>query len=79
MYLKLEICVACREFLDFKYIFIDFFKTKQMNTYICTSEILKTHVYNQFFGTQYSFYLCWQVEDTKWILCCPKTGVECAY
>ena len=24
-------------------------------------------------------YLCWQVEDTKWILCCRKTDVKCAY
>ena len=24
-------------------------------------------------------YLCWQLENTKWILCCRKTGVKCAY
>ena len=24
-------------------------------------------------------YLCWQVEDTKWILCYRKIGVESAY
>ena len=24
-------------------------------------------------------YLCWQVADTKWILCCRKTDVKCAY
>ena len=38
-YLMLEIRVACREFLAFKYIF---FETKQMIIYFCTSEILKT-------------------------------------
>ena len=44
MYLKLEICVACREFLAFRYVVSVFFVTKQMIIYICTSEILKTHV-----------------------------------
>ena len=43
-YLKLEIRVACREFLAFKYVVIVFFETKQMIIYICRSEILKTHV-----------------------------------
>ena len=55
MYLKLEICVGYREFLAFKYIAIIFFETKQMIIYICTSEILKPRILNQFFGTQYSF------------------------
>ena len=57
MYLKLEIRVACSEFLAFKYVFIvifeekknakiylHFFETKQMIIYICTLEILKTLV-----------------------------------
>ena len=44
-YLKLEIRVACREFLAFKYVVIVFFEIKQMIIYICTSEILKTHVF----------------------------------
>ena len=44
MYLKLEICVACREYLAFKYVVIVFFEIKQMIIYICTSEILKTRV-----------------------------------
>ena len=43
-YLKLEIRVACREFLAFKYVVIVFFETKQMIIYICTLEILKTRV-----------------------------------
>ena len=42
--LKLEIRVACREFLAFKYVVIVFFETKQMIIYICTLEILKTSV-----------------------------------
>ena len=41
-YLKLEIRVACREFLAFRYVVIVFFETKKMIIYICTSEILKT-------------------------------------
>ena len=40
-YLKLEILVACREFVAFKYVVIVFFETKQMNS---TSEIMKTRV-----------------------------------
>ena len=44
MYLKLEIRLVFREFLAFKYEFIDFLKTNQMIIYICTSEILKTRV-----------------------------------
>ena len=24
-------------------------------------------------------YLCLKVKDTKWILCCRKIGVKCAY
>ena len=44
MYLKLEIRVACWEFLAFKYVVIVFFEIKQMIIYICTSEILKTCV-----------------------------------
>ena len=45
MYLKLEIRVACRVFLAFKYVvIIFFFETKLMIIYICIKEILKTHV-----------------------------------
>ena len=29
MYLKIEICVACREFLAFKYVVIIFFRNKR--------------------------------------------------
>ena len=41
-YLKLEICVVCREFLPLNTYF--FFKTNQMTIYICTLEIMKTRV-----------------------------------
>ena len=55
-YLKLEILVVCRDFLAFKYmVFFRFFETNQMIIYIRTSEILKTCVWNRFFGTQYPF------------------------
>ena len=74
-YLKLEIRVACREFLAFKYVVIVYFETKQMIIYICTLKILKTRVSVR----NIRLYLCWQVEDTKWILCCRKIGVKCAY
>ena len=43
-YLKLEIRVACREFVAFKYVVIFFFETKQMIINICTLETLKTGV-----------------------------------
>ena len=62
-YLKIEICVVCTE-----YVFIAFFETNQMIIYICTSEILKTRVKNQFLLHNIHLYLCGQVENTKWIL-----------
>ena len=37
-YLKLEICVMCREFLAFKYAFVVLFESNQMIIYICTPE-----------------------------------------
>ena len=53
-YLKLEIRVACREFLAFEYVVIVFFETKQMIINICTFEILNSRL-KPVFGTQYSF------------------------
>ena len=44
MYIKLEIRVARKEFLAFKYVVIVFFEIKQMLIYICTLEIFKTRV-----------------------------------
>ena len=43
-YLKLEIRVVRKELLAFKNVFIALFVKNQMVIYICTSEILKTHV-----------------------------------
>ena len=54
-FLKLEIRFVCREFLTFKSVIFVFFETNQMIIYKFTSEILKTRVYNRFFGTQYLF------------------------
>ena len=50
-----------------------------MIIYICTLEIFKTLVKTNFWVRNIHLYLCWQVEDTKWILCCRKTDVKCAY
>ena len=51
-YLNLEIRVACREFLAFKYVVIVFFETKQMIIYNCPSDILKTRVF------RYTIFIC---------------------
>ena len=52
MYLKLEFCVVCREFLAFKFTFI-IFDTNQMIIYICSLKILKTYIKTRFFYRQY--------------------------
>ena len=49
-----------------------------MIIYICTSKILKTCVFKTCFSV-HNIHLCWQVENTKLILCSQKTGVKCAY
>ena len=51
--------VVCKNFLAFKYVFMFFFETNQMNIYISSSEIMKTRVKNRFFGTQYPFAFVW--------------------
>ena len=51
MYLNLEICVVCREFLAFKYVLIVISETNLMIIYFYTSEILK--------NTQFSFVFVW--------------------
>ena len=76
-YLKLKIRVACREFLAFEYVDIVFFQNK-------TDDYLYLCIRNLAFKTGFSvnninLYLCWQVDDTKWILCCQKIGVKYAY
>ena len=48
---KLEICVVCRKYLDYKYVFIVFFRNKKDdNFYLYIRNFEK-----QFFGTQYPF------------------------
>ena len=75
MYLKLEIRVACREFLAFKYVVMFFFRNKTdyyLYLYIRNLE-------NSRLKPVFNLYLCLKVEDTNWILCCQKTDVKCAY
>ena len=62
-YLTLEIRVACRELLTFKYVV--FFETKPMINYICTLEILKLAFKTGFSVQNIRLYLCLQVLDTK--------------
>jgi len=64
-YLKLEIRVVCREFLAFKYVVIGNLENSDLNLGFSVHNI--------------HLYLCWQVKDTKRILCCRKIGVNCAY
>ena len=65
------------------YVVIVFSKTKQMIIYICfyirnleNSRLKPVFRYTIFIC---NVVHCWQVEDTKWILCCRKIGVKCAY
>ena len=75
------LCNVCtginKKYLVFKYVLIVFFRNKSV-IYICASEILKA------FKTGFSIhnihlYLCWQVENTKWILCCRKMVFNVQY
>jgi len=61
-YLKLEIRVVCREFLAFKYVVIGNLENSDLNLGFSVHNI--------------HLYLCWQVKDTKWILCWQKIGVK---
>ena len=46
------------------------------NYFICTLKILKL----AFLVHNIDLYLCWHVENDKWILCSRKKGVKrCAY
>ena len=42
---------------------------------LCRKYAFKT----SFSGLNIHLYLCWQVEDTKWKLCCRKIGVKRTY
>ena len=63
----------------FKYVFIVFFETNQMIIHICTSEILKLAFKTGFSVHNIHLYLCWQVENTKWILCFRKIVLNVQY
>ena len=49
-----------------------------MIIYICTSEILKTRVYNRFLGTQYLFVFVLAGREYKMDIVLSKNGVKCA-
>ena len=57
----------------------DFFEKNQMINFICTLEILKLAIKTSFSVHKIQLYLCGQVENTQWILCCQKIGVKCTY
>ena len=48
-----------------------------MIIYICTSEILKTHVKNQLFGTQYPLVFVLAGREYYMDIVLLKTGVNC--
>ena len=54
-YSKLEICVVCREFLTFKYVFIVFFLNKSDDYLYLYIRNLENSRLNPIFGTQYPF------------------------
>ena len=79
-YLKLDICVVCRKLLTFEYVFIVFVRNKSEDYLYLYIRNLENSRLEPFFSVHnIHLYLCWQVEDTKWILCCRKTDVKCAY
>ena len=72
-YLKLEICVVCREFLAFKYVFIFFSRNKSDNyLYLYFRNIKNSRLKLVF---RYTISIC-MVENTKWILCCRKIVIN---
>ena len=69
MYLKLEICVVCKEFLVFEYLYIIFFRNKSDDYFfICTSDILKLVFKTSFSVLNIHLYLCGQVENIDIVL-----------
>ena len=65
MYLKLEICFVCREFIVFKYVFIVLFKTNQMIICIWHQKFWELAFKTCFLVHNIHLYLCWQVVNTK--------------
>ena len=62
-YLKLEICVACREFIAFKYVFILFFFPNKTDDYLY---LYIRNLENSFVfvlaGRGYKYYCCSQMQ-----------------
>ena len=77
MYLRLEICGVCGEFLESKEIF--FFVSIQMIIYICKTDILKLRFKTVLSVNNIYLNLFGLVKNNKWILCSLKSGVKCAY
>ena len=47
--------------------------------YILASDFFEKFAFKTGFSVHnINLYLCWQLDDTKWILCCRKIGVKCA-
>ena len=63
MYLKPEIVVVYREFLAFEYVSIVFRNKTDDYLYLFIRNLENLNIH---------LYLCWQVENTKWILYCRK-------
>ena len=71
-YLKLEIRVMCREFLALKYVFIFFSKQIRWLFIFVHRKSWKLALKTGFSINNIHLYLCWQEENTKWILSCRK-------
>ena len=52
------------------------FESNLIIFYICTSKNLKTPPLKGFWVHNNYLNLCGQVENSKWTLCCRKTGVN---
>ena len=74
-YLKLEICVVCREFQPLD-MYLCFFETKLDDYLVFFIRNLETRVQTGFSVYTIYMYLCGQVEITKWVLCSRKICVN---
>ena len=72
--LKLEIRFVCREFLTFKYLLKYFFFRNKSDDYFY---LYIRNLLNSRFV--HNIHLCWQVENTKRILCCQKMVLNVQY
>ena len=72
------LCVG--NFLAFKYVFLVFFSKQCIWLFIFVHQKSWKFAFKTSFSVyNIHFYLCGQVENTKWILCNWKIGVKCAY